>query len=122
MIRRCTFSAVFAFVAALAIGAYVLPAQAQTVTKTISLGTGVNGTYWRIFWVTVNTDTNVISFVTEGYLDKPTWQAGSGPVAQRAYTMPVPAGAATMTWPQLVGAMRDFVLTQSEFSGGAATN
>ena len=95
------------------------PAVAQAVTKTIDAGVGVNGTYWRIWWVNVNLETGKIVFGIKGYLDRPTWVAGKAALSERIFTMDIPAGAGTTTWNVLVSAMRDFVKTQPEFSGAA---
>ncbi len=87
------------------------------LSKIVDLGIGANGTYWPIFWVTVNMETSKISFALKGYVDKATKQAGKGSLGERQYTMDTPAGAATMTWTQLVQAMQDYAKTQTEFTG-----
>lgn len=102
---------------ALAVALPVAPAQAQAVTKTIDLGIGVNGTYWRIGQVNVDIEAGKMLFVLRGYVDKATYQAGKGYLSERRFVMDIPGGAATMTWAQLISAMRDYLKLAVEFSG-----
>lgn len=119
LLLRFIFAAALACSVLLA-GLPLQPALAQqALSKTIDAGIGVNGTYWRIWWVNVNLDTGKITFSVKGYVDKPTWQAGKLSLADRTYTMDIPAGAGALTWNALVTALRDFIKTQAEFAGAA---
>jgi hypothetical protein len=90
------------------------------LNKTVTLDTGVAVTYWRETELNINGVTNKMWCNFQGYLDSTAYQTGKKPAAERVFTTDLPGSYLTMTTTQMVVAMRDYIKTQSEFSG--ATN
>lgn len=95
----------------------------MAISKSIELkadgvGTGVNVTHWVLDDINSRLIAGKVTARLTGYLSSVAYSQGKAKLDDRLFVSDLPGSFATMTGTQMIAAIENYILTQSEFTGG----